>query len=107
MSNSSRYSVNNMSSEHVHLPMIGNPSGSPGMHSYSQPNLFASIPKPSTSKPASAQGMHSRSNPSVSSSKLSPTANLTRSRPALNTEPDSKTRGKGKKKKTKKRKEKI
>ncbi|XP_058604629.1 leucine-rich repeat-containing protein 74A [Onychostoma macrolepis] len=106
MSNSSRYSVNNMSSEHVHLPMIGNPSSSPGMRSYSQPNLFASIPKPSTSKPASAQGMHSRSNPSVSSSKLSPTANLTRSRPALNTEPTSKTKVKGKKK-TKKRKEKI
>ncbi|RXN37935.1 leucine-rich repeat-containing 74A [Labeo rohita] len=105
MSNSSRYSVNNMSSEHVHLPMIGNPSSSPGMRSYSQPNLFTSVPKPSTSKPASAQGMHSRSNPSVSSSKLSPTANLTRSRPALNTEPTSKTKVKGKKKKTKKRKE--
>ncbi|KAL0170834.1 hypothetical protein M9458_035430, partial [Cirrhinus mrigala] len=105
MSNSSRYSVNNMSSEHVHLPMIGNPSSSPGMRSYSQPNLFTNVPKPSTSKPASAQGMHSRSNPSVYSSKLSPTANLTRSRPALNTEPTSKTKVKGKKKKTKKRKE--
>ncbi len=104
MSNSSRY---NMSSEHVHLPMIRNPSSSPGMRSYSQPNLFTSIPKPSPSKPASAQGMHSRSNPSVSSSHLSPTANLTRSRPALNTEPTSKTKVNGKKKKTKKRKEKI
>ncbi|XP_051722866.1 leucine-rich repeat-containing protein 74A isoform X2 [Ctenopharyngodon idella] len=107
MSNSSRYSVNNMSSEHVHLPMIGNPSRSPDMRSYSQPNLFASIPKPSTSKPTSAQGLHSTSNPSVASSKLSPTANLTRSRPALNTEPTSKAKVKGKKKKTKKRKEKI
>ncbi|XP_043119420.1 leucine-rich repeat-containing protein 74A [Puntigrus tetrazona] len=105
MSTSSRYSVNNMSSEHVHLPMIANPSSSAGMRSYSQPNLFAGVPKPSTSKPSSAQGMHSRSNPSVSSSKLSPTANLTRSRPALNTEPSSKTKVKGKKKKTKKRKD--
>ncbi|KAG1936387.1 leucine-rich repeat-containing protein 74A [Pimephales promelas] len=107
MSNSSRYSVNNMSSEHVHLPMIGNPSRSPDMRSYSQPNLFASIPKPSTSKPSSAHGLHSTSNPSVARSNLSPTADLTRSRPALNPEPASKAKVKGKKKKTKKRKEKI
>lgn len=107
MSNSSRYSVTNMSSEHVHLPMIGNPSRSPDMRSYSQPNLFASIPKPSTSKPSSAQGLHSTSNPSVASSKLSHTADLTRSRPALNPEPASKAKVKGKKKKTKKIKEKI
>ncbi|CAM4651435.1 unnamed protein product [Leuciscus chuanchicus] len=92
MSNSSCYSVNNMSSEHVHLPMLGNPSRSPDMRSYSQPNLFASIPKPSTSKPSSAQGLHSTSNPSVASSKLSPTADLTRSRPALNPEPASKAK---------------
>ncbi|XP_009291611.2 leucine-rich repeat-containing protein 74A [Danio rerio] len=108
MSTSSRYSDHNMSSEHVHLPMIGNPPSSPGMRSYSQPNLFASMPKTVSSKPASAQGIHSTSNPSVASSKLSPIANLTRSRPALHTEPSGRARAKGKKKKkTKKTKEKI
>ncbi|XP_052009960.1 leucine-rich repeat-containing protein 74A [Xyrauchen texanus] len=110
MSTSSRYSVQNMSSEHVHLPMIAGamsykPPSSSGMRSYSQPNLFESATKPSISKPASAQGMHCTSNPSVTSSKLSPTANLTRSRPALNIEPTSKASVMVKKKKTKKRKD--
>ncbi|XP_057175695.1 leucine-rich repeat-containing protein 74A-like, partial [Triplophysa rosa] len=108
MSNSSRYSVQNMSSEHVHLPMIGpatsyKPPSSADVRSYSQPNLSSSGTKPAVSKPTSAQRIHSTSNPSV----MSPTANLTRSRPALNTQDDAKAGVKSKKKKTKKRKDVI
>ncbi|KAA0711545.1 Leucine-rich repeat-containing protein 74A [Triplophysa tibetana] len=108
MSNSSRYSVQNMSSEHVHLPMIGGamsykPPSSADVRSYSQPNLSSSGTKPAVSKPTSIQRIHSTSNPSV----LSPTANLTRSRPALNTQDNAKAGVKSKKKKTKKRKDVI
>lgn len=88
MSNSSRYSVTNLSSEHVHLPMLGGTmsyraTSSPAMRSYSQPNLLDDSPRSPPGKSISAQGV--RSNPEMGHSKLSPTANhLTRSRPALN-----------------------
>ncbi|XP_070835883.1 leucine-rich repeat-containing protein 74A [Chaetodon trifascialis] len=88
MSNSSRYSVTNLSNEHVHLPMLGSttpyrPTSSPAMRSYSQPNLLDDSPRSAPSKSISAQGLHS--DPEMGHSKLSPTANhLTRSRPALN-----------------------
>ncbi|XP_021165711.2 leucine-rich repeat-containing protein 74A [Fundulus heteroclitus] len=105
MSNSSRYSVTNLSGDHVHLPMLGGtppyrPTSSPAMRSYSQPNLLAESSRSPTSKSISAQGI--RSDLEMEPSKLSPTANsLTRSRPALNEEqPESKA----KTKKVKKRK---
>lgn len=106
ISNSSRYSVTNMSSEHGQLPMIGNAAScrslsSPAMRSYSQPNLIDNRSSlPSLTKPASAQGMN------TISSKLSPTDNnLTRSRPAINTEqPIVRVKvSNGKKKKSKKK----
>ncbi|XP_071781427.1 leucine-rich repeat-containing protein 74A [Centroberyx gerrardi] len=112
MSNSSRYSVTNLSTEHVHLPMLGGAShrrpssspSSPAMRSYSQPNLLDDSPRSAAGKPISAQGVHS--DPEVDHSNLSPTANhLTRSRPALNAKqptPKAKT-NKTKKKKSKKR----
>ncbi|XP_028422138.1 leucine-rich repeat-containing protein 74A [Perca flavescens] len=87
MSNSSRYSVTNLSSEHVHLPMLGGiapyrPTSSPAMRSYSQPNLLDDSPRSAPGQSISAQGI--RSDPEMVHSKLSPTANhLTRSRPAL------------------------
>nr|XP_019940283.1 PREDICTED: leucine-rich repeat-containing protein 74A [Paralichthys olivaceus] len=105
MSNSSRYSVTNLSNEHVHLPMLGGsasyrPTTSLAMRSYSQPNLLDDSPCSSPGKSISAQGI--RSDPEMSHSKLSPTANpLTRSRPALNAK---KTEGKAKTKKVKKKK---
>uniref|UniRef100_A0A4W5KMG0 Leucine rich repeat containing 74A n=1 Tax=Hucho hucho TaxID=62062 RepID=A0A4W5KMG0_9TELE len=99
MSNSSRYSVTNLSSEHIHLPMLGGsthqrPTSSPTMRSYSQPNLMDDSPRYPQSKPSSAQGMLSDSNTDVTHTKLSPTANhLTRSSPALNSkQPDTKTK---------------
>nr|XP_023850765.1 leucine-rich repeat-containing protein 74A-like [Salvelinus alpinus] len=99
MSNSSRYSVTNLSSEHIHLPMLGGsthqrPTSSPTMRSYSQPNLMDDSQRYPQSKPSSAQGMLSDSNPDVDHTKLSPTANhLTRSSPALNSkQPDTKTK---------------
>ncbi|KAK5608402.1 hypothetical protein CRENBAI_026292 [Crenichthys baileyi] len=106
MSNSSRYSVTNLSGEHVHLPMLGGispyyrPTSSPAMRSYSQPNLLADSSHSPTSKSISAQGI--RSDLEMEHSKLSPTENsLTRSRPALSAEqPESKV----KTKKLKKRK---
>ncbi|XP_008280927.1 leucine-rich repeat-containing protein 74 [Stegastes partitus] len=88
MSNSSRYSVTNLSNEHVHLPMLGGttpyrPTSSPAMRSYSQPNLLDDSPRFTPGKSISAQGV--RSDPEMGHSKLSPTTNsLTRSRPALN-----------------------
>ncbi|XP_046907218.1 leucine-rich repeat-containing protein 74A [Hypomesus transpacificus] len=110
MSNSSHYSVANLSSEHVHLPALGGathrrPAGSsPAMRSYSQPNLLEDSPRVPHAKPTSAQGMHSTSNQDVDHTKLSPTTNhLTRSRPALNVKPAAgKTKTKGKKVKKKK-----
>lgn len=112
MSNSSRYSVTNLSNEHVHLPMIGGttpyrPTSSPAMRSYSQPNLLDDSPRSAPGKSISAQGV--RSDPEMGHSKLSPMANhLTRSRPALNAkQPEVKAKTKKvKKKKTKKRAEK-
>lgn len=107
MSNSSRYSVTNLSNEHVHLPMLGRatlyrPSSSPAMRSYSQPNLLADSPHSALGKSISAQGV--RSNPEMGHSKLSPTADsLTRSRPALNAKQPA---GKIKTKKVKKKKQK-
>ncbi|XP_062295757.1 leucine-rich repeat-containing protein 74A [Scomber scombrus] len=108
MSNSSRYSVSNLSNEHVHLSMIGGttpyrPTSSPAMRSYSQPNLLDDSPRSAPGKSISAQGV--RSDPEMGHSKLSPTANhLTRSRPALNAkQPEVKAKTKKvKKKKTKK-----
>ncbi|XP_029350274.1 leucine-rich repeat-containing protein 74A isoform X4 [Echeneis naucrates] len=88
MSNSSRYSVTNLSNEHVHLPMLGStvsyhPTSSLAMRSYSQPNLLDDSPRSAPAKSVSAQGL--RSDPEMGHSKLSPTGNhLTRSRPALN-----------------------
>ncbi|KAI4872464.1 hypothetical protein NFI96_021054, partial [Prochilodus magdalenae] len=111
MSNSSRYSVTNLSSEHVHLPMIGGttssrPLSSPAMRSYSQPNLMDNGPLPFLTKPGSAQGIHF--NPDENTNKLSPTANhLTTSRPALNAKQPAAKVSKGKKKKTKKRADKT
>lgn len=86
MSNSSRYSVANLSS--VYLPTIRGatpyrPKSSPATHSYSQPNLRDYSPRPPQGKCTSAQGI--RSSPEMANSKLSSAANhLTRSRPALN-----------------------
>ncbi|XP_075304767.1 leucine-rich repeat-containing protein 74A [Odontesthes bonariensis] len=108
MSNSSRYSVTNLSNEHIHLPMLGGtspyrPTSSPAMRSYSQPNLLADSPHSAPGKPISAQGICS--DPEMGHSKLSPTANsLTRSRPALNAkQPEGKVNTKKvKKKKAKK-----
>ncbi|XP_071354479.1 leucine-rich repeat-containing protein 74A isoform X2 [Trachinotus anak] len=108
MSNSSRYSVTNLSNEHVHLPMLGGstsyrPTSSLAMRSYSQPNLLDDSPRSAPGKSISAQGI--RSDPEMGHSKLSPTANhLTRSRPALNSkQPQVKAKTKKvKKKKTKK-----
>ncbi|KAI4803669.1 hypothetical protein KUCAC02_025330 [Chaenocephalus aceratus] len=109
MSNSSRYSVSNLSNEHVHLPMLGGttpyrPTSSPGMRSYSQPNLLDDSPRSAPGKSVSAQGICSDSE--FGHSKLSPTANhLTRSRPALDAkQPVVKAKTKKvKKKKTTKR----
>lgn len=107
MSNSSRYSVTNLSNEHVHLPMLGGttpyrPTSSPAIRSYSQPNLLDDSPCSAPGK--SAQGIHS--DPEMGHSKLSSAANhLTRSRPALNSkQPEVKAKTKKvKKKKTTKR----
>ncbi|XP_036397389.1 leucine-rich repeat-containing protein 74A [Megalops cyprinoides] len=115
MSNSSRYSVSNLSSEHVHLPHIGGaarsrPPSSPAVRSYSQPNLLTQGLHSPPAKPTSALGVHSISNPSVEPLKLSPTANqLTRSRPALtDKQPTTKPKTtKMKKKKVKKRQDKT
>ncbi|XP_061087305.1 leucine-rich repeat-containing protein 74A [Conger conger] len=106
MSNSSRYSVSNLSSEHVHLPPIGGATnthslGSPAVRSYSQPNLLTH----STSKPTSALEVHSITNSDADQLKLTSTANhLTRSRPAIATKkPKSKVKTtKTKRKKAKK-----
>ncbi|KAJ3613923.1 hypothetical protein NHX12_020166 [Muraenolepis orangiensis] len=106
MSNSSRYSVTNLSSEHVHQPHHHQRStSSPAMRSYSQPNLLLDdSPRSGPGKTVSAQGTHS--DPEGDVDKLSATTNhLTRSRPALNNQQSagkSKT-GKVKKKKSKKR----
>ncbi|KAM9340942.1 leucine-rich repeat-containing protein 74A [Symphorus nematophorus] len=104
MSNSSRYSVTNLSNEHVHLPMLGGttpyrPTSSPAMRSYSQPNLLDDSPRSPPGKSISAQGI--RSDPEMGHSKLSPSVNhLTRSRPALNTkQPEVKAKTKKVKKK--------
>ncbi|XP_068608416.1 leucine-rich repeat-containing protein 74A [Brachionichthys hirsutus] len=103
MSHSSRYSVS-MSSEHVHLPMLGRitpyrPTSSPAMRSYSQPNLLGVSPPSSPGKSISAQCIHS--NPDMDRGKRSLTAEqLTRSRPALNaTQPEVKAKTKKVKKK--------
>lgn len=109
MSNSSRYSVTNLSNEHVHLPLIGGttlyrPTSSTAMRSYSQPNLLDDSPRSAPGKSISAQGI--RSDPEMGHSKLSPTANhLTSSRPALDVQqPEVKAKSKKvKKKKTTKR----
>lgn len=88
MTNSSRYSVTNLSNELVYLPMLGGtspyrPTSSTAMRSYSQPNLLDDSPLSAPGKSVSVQGI--RSDPEMGHSKLSPTANhLTRSRPALN-----------------------
>ncbi|KAK9533580.1 hypothetical protein VZT92_008689 [Zoarces viviparus] len=110
MSNSSRYSVTNLSNEHVHLPMLGGttpyrPTSSPAMRSYSQPNLLDDSARSTPGKSISAQGI--RSDPEMGYSKLSPTAYpLTRSRPALDAkQPAVKAKSKkAKKKKSTKRK---
>ncbi|XP_028844833.1 leucine-rich repeat-containing protein 74A [Denticeps clupeoides] len=102
MSNSSQYSVANLSGEHVHLPLIAGasshrPPSSPSVRSYSQPNLLADAPRYPTAKPASAGGKFSTSNSMVDS------GGLTRSRPALTPgPPPPKSRG-AKKGKTKKK----
>ncbi|KAM3595434.1 uncharacterized protein V6R79_023496 [Siganus canaliculatus] len=109
MSNSSRYSVTNLSNEHVHLPMLGSatpyrPTSSPAMRSYSQPNLLDDSHRSIPVKSVSAQGV--RSDPEMGHSKPSPTTNLlTRSRPALDVkQPEIKAKTKKvKKKKTVKR----
>lgn len=84
MSNS-RYSVTNLSCEHVHLPMLRGassyrPKSSPAMRSYSQPNLLGHSGCAAPGKTISGQGV--RSDPGMGSSKA-PVTHLTRSRPAL------------------------
>ncbi|XP_034015908.1 leucine-rich repeat-containing protein 74A isoform X2 [Thalassophryne amazonica] len=87
LSNSSCYSVTNISS--VHLPMIGGstpyrPTSSPAIRSYSQPNLSGDSPQFSLGKSVSAQG--TRSDPDMTPGKLTHSGNhLIRSRPSLNT----------------------
>ncbi|KAJ7988663.1 hypothetical protein DPEC_G00311550 [Dallia pectoralis] len=111
MSNSSRYSVMNLSSEHVHLPMLGGSTqlrqtGSPTMRSFSQPNLLDDTSRYSKPKPLSARTMPYDSSPDVDRTKLSTSTNhLTRSRPALISKPTSSKSNttKVKKKKTRKR----
>lgn len=105
MSNSSRYSVMNRSSERVHLPALGSstpyrPTSSPAVRCYSQPNLLDDSPRSPPGKLVSARGV--RSDPEMSRSKLSPAANpLTRSRPALHVQQaEVKIRNKKLKKKT-------
>ena len=112
MSNSSRYSVTNLSSEHVHQPhhlqqQQQRPTSSPAMRSYSQPNLLDDSPLSGPGKPgSSAQGTHS--DPEGEMGKLSTTADhLTRSRPALNNQPSAAKSKTGKVKKKKKRVEKA
>lgn len=114
ISNSSRYSVTNMSSEHVQLPLIGNaasgrPLSSPAVRSYSQPNLMDNHNSlPSLTKPASAQGMNTIYKLKEATSKHSPIDNnLTRSRPALNTEQPTVKVSNRKKNKIKKKKIKV
>ncbi|KAF7670219.1 hypothetical protein LDENG_00043490 [Lucifuga dentata] len=105
MSNSSHYSVTHLSSEHVHLPILGGftprrPTSSPAMRSYSQPNLLDDSPRGAPAKSVSAQGVCS--DPEMGHS----TNHLIRSRPALNTrQPKVKAKIKKvkKKKKSKKR----
>ncbi|KAG7274304.1 hypothetical protein CRUP_023999 [Coryphaenoides rupestris] len=116
MSNSSRYSVTNLSSEHVHQPHHHHqhqhqhqqrPTSSPAMRSYSQPNLLDDSPHSVPGKTVSAQGTHS--DPEGDVGKLCTTANhLTRSRPALNNQQSAGKRntGKVKRKKSKRRLEK-
>ncbi|XP_029973324.1 leucine-rich repeat-containing protein 74A [Salarias fasciatus] len=105
MSNSSRYSVTNLSQEHVHLPAIGGstpyrPTSSPAVRSCSQPNLLSDSPRSPPGKSISAHGAHS--DPEMGHSKLSPTANsLTRSRPALNAK---QPQGKGRTRRARKKK---
>lgn len=102
MSNS-RYSVTNLSSEHVHLPLARGtssyrPKSSPAMRSYSQPNLLDHSACAPPGKPISGQGV--RSDPGMVS--IKPPANhLTRSRPALN---DKQPEAQSKPKKVKKKK---
>lgn len=86
MSNS-RYSVANLSSEHVHLPRLRDaspyrPKSSPAMRSYSQPNLRDHSACAPPGKPIPGQGV--RSDPGMGRSKP-PLTHLTRSRPALGT----------------------
>ncbi|KAJ8396848.1 hypothetical protein AAFF_G00011710 [Aldrovandia affinis] len=115
MSNSSRYSVSNLSSDRIHLPLIGGaqhsrPLSSPAVRSYSQPNLLTDPARSPPAKTITALGVHSNSNPDVDTPKLSPTGNhLTRSRPALTAkQPTAKAKAaKTKKKKAKKRVEKT
>ncbi|XP_066551152.1 leucine-rich repeat-containing protein 74A [Amia ocellicauda] len=89
MSNSSRFSVSNLSSDHVHVTPTGAQptplsASSPEAHSYSQPNLLSEARGSPPVKAVSAQGLHSTSNPEVCSCNLSSGSNsLTRSRPAL------------------------
>ncbi|XP_059908232.1 leucine-rich repeat-containing protein 74A [Gadus macrocephalus] len=109
MSNSSRYSVTNLSSEHVHQPHHHlhreqqRPTSSPAMRSYSHPNLLDDSPRSGPGKTgSSAQGMHS--DPEGDVGKLSATTDhLTRSRPALNNQLSA---GKSKTGKVKKKKKK-
>lgn len=108
MSNSSRYSVSNLSNEYVHLPPIGHrPASSPAVRSYSQPNLLGHSRLHSPpSKPVSAQAI--RSDPGMGHSKLSPTANhLTRSRPALVAKQQQHSKANGKKVKKKRTKKSV
>ncbi|MBN3287056.1 LR74A protein, partial [Polyodon spathula] len=90
MSNSSRYSVPNMSTEHVHLPPIGiqpRTGSSLKVRSSSQPNLHPEVRATPRTKPISALEFQINSQPEITSSHpVSPASNsLTRSRPALTT----------------------
>ncbi|KAM9777594.1 uncharacterized protein lrrc74a [Neosynchiropus ocellatus] len=105
MSGSGRYSVANLS--HEHLPRLGSttsyrPTSSPAMRSYSQPDLD-DMARSERGKSRSALGARS----DVDHDNLSPTANpLTRSRPALNDKQVKVKTKKTKKTKAKRRTEK-
>ncbi|TRY84597.1 hypothetical protein DNTS_001332 [Danionella cerebrum] len=98
MSHSSRFSVHNLSTEQVHFPHIPNSSSSPDVRSYSQPNLLSSRPRT-----AASGRLESWCDRSMGSSGLSPGADLTRSRPAMNP-PNNSSKSKVKRKKKSKKK---
>ncbi|KAL4613186.1 leucine-rich repeat-containing protein 74A [Arapaima gigas] len=89
ISNNSRYSITEMSSEGVRLPSIGGiacspPASSPAVSSYSKRSLLDDTLRSGFAKAVSARGVDTLSSPDVVHSTMSPmSSHLTRSRPAL------------------------